>query len=96
MKVRMRKQMSATETRVHFGEVLQTVGSDGDYVIVERDGKPVVAIVPINEFDEFWSAKVDDWMESARQARAMIARAYAGRPIPDADELIDGGRDDID
>jgi len=92
----MHKHMSATETRVRFGEVLRAVDSGGDYVIVERDGRPIVAIVPIREFDEFWSAKAKDWLEGARRSREMIAKLYAGKPIPDADELINGGRDDID
>jgi prevent-host-death family protein len=92
----MLKRMNATEARVHFGEVLRAVDSRGDRVIVERDGRPVAAIVPIREFDEFWNAKADDWLEAARRSREMVAQAYGAEPIPDADELIDGGRDDID
>jgi prevent-host-death family protein len=92
----MRKTLSATETRVHFGEVLRAVDRGGDHIIVEKDGRRIAAIVPIREFDEFWTAKVDDWLDGARRAREIVARAYAGQPIPDADELIDGGRDDID
>ena len=45
------KRMSATEARVHFGEVLRRVTEGDEVVIVERGGKPSAAVIPIQEFE---------------------------------------------
>lgn len=45
------KRMSATEARVHFGEVLRRVTEDHEVVIVERGGTPSAAVIPIQELE---------------------------------------------
>jgi prevent-host-death family protein len=39
--------ISATEAKNRFGEVIRRVYRDGETFIVERDGLPVVMIVPV-------------------------------------------------
>lgn len=41
--------ISATEAKNRFGEVIRRVYRDGETFIVERDGLPVVMIVPVRE-----------------------------------------------
>ena len=43
------KRMSATEARVHFGDVLRRVTENHEIVIVERGGTPRAAVIPIQE-----------------------------------------------
>ena len=39
----MKRVISATEARIHFGALLRQVVDSGEAVIVQRDGKPVGA-----------------------------------------------------
>lgn len=41
--------ISATEAKNRFGEVIRRVYRDGETFIVERDGLPVVMIVPVQD-----------------------------------------------
>ncbi len=52
MKLAMPTQhtLSATEARAHFGQVIQNACEDNEHVIVERDGIPVIAMLPISEY----------------------------------------------
>jgi prevent-host-death family protein len=47
----MSQVMSATEVRTHFGRVMQEVASKGEPVIVERGGKPVVAVISLADLE---------------------------------------------
>lgn len=42
--------ITATEAKNRFGEVIRRVYRDGETLIVERGGLPVVAIVPVQEY----------------------------------------------
>lgn len=47
----MTTKMSATEARVHFGEVLRRV-QNNETIIVERGGKPKAVILSIPEYEK--------------------------------------------
>jgi len=44
------------EARKRFGELLEEVYYRGDEVIIERAGKPMAAIVPVTQYDQ-WQAQ---------------------------------------
>ena len=46
---RTQHTLSATEARAHFGQVIQNACEGNEHVIVERDGIPVIAMLPISE-----------------------------------------------
>lgn len=48
----MRKEVSATELRRKFGELLNGVYYNGDRLIVKRANKPLAAIVPIEVYEQ--------------------------------------------
>lgn len=48
----MKKEVSATELRRKFGELLNGVYHNGDRLIVKRDNKPLAAIVPIEVYEQ--------------------------------------------
>lgn len=52
----MKRSISAMEARKRFGELLEEVYYRGDEVIVERAGKPMAAIVPVPQYDQ-WKAQ---------------------------------------
>jgi len=46
-----KRGLSATQARIHFGEVIKRACKDGEHVIVERDGIPMVVILSVPEYE---------------------------------------------
>ena len=42
--------VTATEAQTHFGAIVRRVYKDGEHLIVERDGLPVVVIIPLRDY----------------------------------------------
>lgn len=63
----MEKTVGAFEARRSFGEILQEVAARGDKYVVERHGKPVAAVVPIEVYEQWKRAR----SEFFRQVRAL-------------------------
>ena len=53
----MSQVMSATQVRTHFGEVMREVVDKGEPVIVERAGKPVVAVITVADLERLQEIK---------------------------------------
>ena len=92
----MARTMSATEARVHFGELLRRVAEHGERVVVERGGKPLVAVVPLADYERLPEEQTElgAWLERVDRLREEIRAQMGDLPPLDADELIDGGRDE--
>lgn len=71
----MPRTMSATEARVHFGELIRLVQA-GETVIVERRGKPVAVFIHPDEFARLKAAH-PNWDETIRRFRESKAKAAA-------------------
>ncbi len=68
----MLKKISAMKVRQNLGQVMNEVTLRGDDYIVERAGKPMVAIIPMEKYrkiqgdlDEFWG-EVKSFQQSIR------------------------------
>jgi prevent-host-death family protein len=75
------RTISATEARVHFGELLDSVSNDKDVVFIERSGVQRAVLVPI---DVWFRMRDDDpWAEAGRKMEAhwkyMAEAKKAGR-----------------
>jgi len=46
------KSITATEARVHFGEVIRRAYTEREPVVVEKDGIPVVVILSIPQYEQ--------------------------------------------
>jgi len=46
-------RISATEAKNRFGDVIRRAYRSQEHLVVERGGIPVVAIVPISDYEEF-------------------------------------------
>jgi prevent-host-death family protein len=89
----MSQTMSATEARVHFGEVLRKVEDNID-VVVERNNTPVAVIISPERFRQLTeSGAGSDWLERAQRSSESAAQWLAGKPLPDIDEMINTGHD---
>lgn len=59
----MNKKISAIKVRQNLGQVMNEVALRGDEYIIERAGKPLVAIIPIEKYQSM-QAEVDAFYES--------------------------------
>lgn len=44
------ESISATEAKVHFGDILHRTSVEGNAFVVKRQGKPVSVIISYNEY----------------------------------------------
>ena len=49
----MVKRVNALKARQNLGELLETVHYNGDQYIIERAGKPMAAVVPVWQLEEW-------------------------------------------
>lgn len=96
------RTISATEARVHFGELLDSVTRNMDIVYVQRSGVPQVVVVPVAVWKRHQQQE-DPWTAAARRMEAYWdymdkARAASARePVEvDVEEVIRKGREDRD
>ncbi len=94
----MTRTITATEARVHFGELMRGVVDSQEPVIVERGGKPLVVIVSVDQYERLraGSGGKEPWRERMEQTWGQIRREGRGRLDPPADEVIRDMREERD
>jgi len=94
----MGRVVSATQARIHFGELMRRVMETGEPTVVERAGEPVVAIIPLDEYERFLEAQKQqvDWKELVARARAQIRSELGEREMMPPEELIRQMREERD
>jgi len=91
----MNRTVSATEARIHFGEIMRKAKSGP--VIVERDGKADVVVISKQEYDQLVAASSPpDWRQLLKEAHESIRTALSNRQLPDPAEIINQGREERD
>ncbi len=73
-------RISATEAKTHFGRLIRRVRRGGEYVIVERDGIPVLGILDADELEDYLDLHDEALQEQIRQGYAEY-REGKTRPI---------------
>ena len=84
------RTISATEARVHFGELMRSVVENDQPVIVERAGKPEVVVLAVDEYQRmlFDKPKQPHWQPLLNEAHEAIARDLGENELPDPVEII--------
>jgi prevent-host-death family protein len=72
------KTVAATYARIHFGEIMRDVADQGQHVLVERSGKPVVVVLSVADYQKLVGKHR---METADNALAGILRARNRRAV---------------
>ena len=91
----MNRTVSATEARIHFGEIMRRARTAP--VIVERDGRPDVVIISKQAYDQMVSAAPKpDWWSMVEELHAKLRVELAGCTLPDPAEMIRQGREERD
>ena len=69
----MYKTISALKARQNLGQVMNEVALKGDDYIIERAGKPLVAVIPIGKYQSL-QQELDEFFESLSKIRANLKR----------------------
>ena len=94
----MERSMSATEARIHFGELMRRVVEDQEPIVVERAGKPHVVVISIDEYERLNAARDDreDWRDLVSQARERVRAELGDRSLTPPEEILQLTRDERD
>jgi len=69
----MYKRISALKARQNLGQVMNEVALKGDDYIIERAGKPLVAVIPIEKYQSL-QREIGEFFESLSKMRANLTR----------------------
>ncbi len=94
----MQRAMSATEARVHFGELMRHVVEHQEPVVVEHGGKPHVVVISVEQYERLLAAQKEgeDWRELVRQAREQIQADLGERDLTPPEEVLREMREERD
>ena len=67
----MYKKISALKARQNLGQVMNEVALKGDDYIIERAGKPLVAVIPIEKYQSL-QQEIEEFYETLSQMRANL------------------------
>lgn len=93
----MSRVVSATEARIHFGQLMREIVESQEAIIVERGGKPHVVLLSISEYERMRAAQPrDTWREGLEEAIRVGARIRARRggwPLTAPEEVVRRARE---
>lgn len=94
----MGRVITATEARIHFGELMREVVENQQPVIVERGGKPQVVVLSINEYENLLAgqAQREDWRTLLAQTHERIRADLGDRKLPPPEDIIQEMREERD
>ncbi|MCC6606197.1 MAG: type II toxin-antitoxin system prevent-host-death family antitoxin [Anaerolineae bacterium] len=88
----MSKTMSATDARIHFGELMRHVTEHQEPVFVERAGKPQVVVISVAKYEQLTTQNNrPDWQETIYRVLALGQKIHehAGdEPLTPPEEII--------
>ena len=79
--------VSATEAKNKFGEIIKRAYAAGEHLIVEKSGIPVVAIIPMADYQQLVSPQVAV-PETAQKVDAERKRAEAARRLKEVMDRV--------
>lgn len=84
------RKISATEARIHFGEVMRRAVVQQEPTIVERGGEPHVVILSVAQYERLKAAQEahTGWQERVELARRQAAADLGDRSLPAAETII--------
>lgn len=89
-------RIPATDARVHFGELLQHVTDTAETVVIERNGREIAAVVPIESYRRGRTGSTTDLLNELRAIReGWQSRLDPSVPV-DAARLIREGHEESD
>ena len=74
----MRKTVSAVRARGKLGQMLEEVYYRGDSYVIERAGKPMAVVVPVEQYEQ-WRQERDAFFELVETLRSQNAEVDPSR-----------------
>jgi prevent-host-death family protein len=86
----MTRTVSATEARIHFGELMNEVMEHKQPILVEKNGKPQVVLLAIEEYQRLSARQrpPGDWEVQLDELHAQIRDELGNRPLRHAAVII--------
>jgi prevent-host-death family protein len=82
------KRVSATEARIHLGEVMRYVVERNEPVIVERAGRPEAVVISFEEYQRLRENSGGDWLKEVDAVREQIRQELGDRELPPPEDII--------
>ncbi len=96
----MERIVSATEARVHFGEMMRRAVEDREHIIVQRSGKSYIVLLSYAEYQRLGKGQQHaTWRETLdeiRRVRDQIAARLEGRSLTPPEEVLRQLREERD
>ena len=94
----MKRTVSATEARIHFGELMRRVVESQEPIVVERGGKPHVVVLSVDQYEDLLAGQrpQEDWRELVHQAREQIRAELGGSELTPPEEVLRQMREERD
>lgn len=73
-------RISATDAKTRFGEVIRRVQIGREYIIVEKDGIPVLGILDADELEDYLDLRDEELQEQSRHGSREYKSAKT-RPV---------------
>jgi prevent-host-death family protein len=91
----MQKTISATQARIHFGDIMKQAKVAP--VFVERSGKAEVVVLSKKAYDRLVAANQQtDWQAKLEDLHKRIKTELAGRTLPAPEEMLRLAREERD
>ena len=93
----MTRTVSATEARVHFGELMRRVVEHSEAVYVARGGRPEIVVLSVSEYEDLLAGnRSGAWLARARKAREHVRAELGDRVLSPVGEFIREAREERD
>ena len=94
----IKRTVSATEARIHFGELMRRVVESQEPIIVERGGKPHVVVLSVDQYEDLLAGRQqqENWRELVQQAREQIRAELGERELTPPEEVLRQMREERD
>ncbi len=95
----MNKVMSATDARIHFGELMRHVVENDVPVFVEKLGKPQVVVLSVGVYERLRDASVEGGKDTLFQeilSYASSIQVHDRSPLPAPEAIIQQMREERD
>jgi prevent-host-death family protein len=92
----MQRTISATDARIHLGELMREVNEEDQAIVIERSGQPHAVLLSVETYERLLAAHEAqrDWRELVDEARARVEVDLAGRRLPAPETVLREMRDE--